>query len=133
ATPFDKSTRHAYWAPAVSELGQMLVTSGVETDHPYLKKTYTFNSSVPGALGFRVHFTQFTLGGTDKVVFYDVNNIVLQTMTGNLGLDVWSPVMAGAAARVELIGTVTGSYGFAIDKVQYTTTPTTKMVHSYDG
>ncbi|MGE4131405.1 MAG: S8 family serine peptidase [Bdellovibrionales bacterium] len=92
------------------------------TPHPYTDKFQnSWTMSVPGAARIAVHFAKFdTESGYDKVTFTDANGVVVGTMSGKKGDDVFGPVIEGDTVTVTFTAddSVT-SYGFDIDGVAY--------------
>lgn len=94
----------------------------ISTPHPYVEKyTETWTVEVPGATDIALFFNKFdTEARYDKLVLFDRNGKKIGEMTGDLGEDVWSPVVSGDYVQIKFTADDSvNDYGFELSKVSY--------------
>jgi hypothetical protein len=126
----------SYWAPRISALdGKRTLATVVESPHPTAESDeYEFTISQPGAVGMRLHFTELNLDGEYyPLEFADANGHTMLSLYGNHGTDYWTPVLPSDTVVVSSYIYYGGTYGFAIDKIEYVMDAKVERVHSLDG
>ncbi|NCN95681.1 MAG: S8 family serine peptidase [Bdellovibrionales bacterium] len=102
--------------------GWARVNTSFESPHPYADNfTQTFEVEVPGASKMAIHFSKFeTEGGYDFLNFYDRAGNKIGSMSGVLGENVFSPVLASDYVKVEFVTDRSNTkFGFIADSIAY--------------
>ncbi len=123
------------WTRAATSLNQELIlATPVETAHPTQPDydEYEFTISQPGAVAMRLHFTQVELGPYDKINIEDADNNNYLTLTDETRTDFWTPVLPTDTVVLDT-WFYDGTYGFKVDKIEYTNDAGATWVHSLDG
>ncbi|KPA11380.1 secreted protein containing CUB domain protein [Candidatus Magnetomorum sp. HK-1] len=102
---------------------KILLANEIITMDPYKNKVdqiFTFNAPDPNATSIRIHFNLFNVEKKyDAVYIMDQANNTVAMLDGNLGNDLWSPVVEGNLLKVHIKTdySVTGS--ILADKISF--------------
>lgn len=124
------------WVHSAESLTQArTLATALETAHPTLATgidEYQHTVSQPGAVAMRLHFTQVALNEYDQLRIDNINGDTLFTLSDLSRSDFWTPVLMTNEVTIDSYF-YDGTYGFKIDKIEYTTDATGTRIHSYDG
>ncbi len=132
---FDLNTSYDWTVPAASLTQERLLTPALETTHPTLTtgyEEYELTVAQPGAKAMRLHFTQLAMGADDQLELTDKDGLVLYEQTELTGSDFWTPVFPVDSITIDSYF-YDGTYGFKVDKIQYTNDASVPHVHKFDG
>ena len=108
---------------AHTQTSSVVSTGIVESEHPYANNENTFwvlnnNSGLNAA---RIYFSRIELEEfVDKIEIRDQNDILIQEITSNAPLGVWSEIVPGSLIKVILKSDSSGRFwGFAVEQIEY--------------